>query len=57
METDDEDRENIPLRNKDGDIIDYAQIDPDEYEKISKFRWCVMNNGYVTGSNGKWLIT
>ena len=30
---------NIPLRNKDKDIVDYAIVSPNDYEKVNEYKW------------------
>ncbi len=45
----------IPLRNKEGKVIDYTLVDEDDYEKVNQYRWC-LSKGYAQGSvniNGK----
>lgn len=37
----------IPLRNKHGLIVDFALVDPEDYENVIKYRWCLNNYGYV----------
>ncbi len=44
----------IPLRNKEGKVIDYALVDEDDYEKVNQYRWHMSNSyakGYVNGKN------
>lgn len=42
----------IPLRNKAGEIINYAIIDEDDFDRISKHRWSV-SNGYAQSTIGQ----
>jgi uncharacterized protein with HEPN domain len=44
----------IPLRNREGVIVEYVLVDEDDYEKVNKYKWSLSNNGYAQGSiNGK----
>lgn len=36
----------IPLRNRKGEVIANALIDVDDYETVSKYKWCY-SNGYA----------
>lgn len=38
----------IPLRNKLGDIIDYALVSPQDFDRVNQYKWnkCTMH-GYV----------
>lgn len=38
----------LPLRNRTNDIIDYTYVSEDDYEILSKFRWC-KSGGYAQG--------
>jgi hypothetical protein len=38
----------IPLRNKEGVIVEYALVDEDDFEKVNKYKWC-LSNGYAVG--------
>lgn len=45
----------IPLRNKYGIIVEYALVDQDDYEKVSKYKWRLSCDKY-TQSNIKNII-
>ena len=34
----------IPLRNKNGDIIDYAYVSPEDYENVNQYKWCKLTS-------------
>jgi hypothetical protein len=38
----------IPLRNKNKVIVEYALVDEDDFEKVNKYRWRLVN-GYAQG--------
>ena len=38
----------IPLRNREKQIVDYALVDPEDFEKVMKYRWC-LSHGYASG--------
>jgi AP2-like factor (euAP2 lineage) len=45
---------NIPLRNKQKQIVGYTIIDEDDYEKVNKYKWYLFKNKYASGKvNGK----
>lgn len=46
-----EDPVQIPLRNRDGEVIAYALVDAEDYEATTTRRWCLCN-GYVARSGG-----
>lgn len=37
----------IPLRNKDGLIIDFALVSPEDYEDVMKYKWHKTDKGYA----------
>jgi len=37
----------IPLRNCNGDIVDFALVDAEKYAQVSAFKWYRNNDGYV----------
>jgi len=39
----------IPLRNKEGIIWEYSLVDEDDFEKVNKYKWCLMINKYAKG--------
>jgi hypothetical protein len=43
----------IPLRNKKKEIVDYALIDADDYERLSQYKWSKSFSGYACSSNKK----
>ena len=42
----------IPLRNKAKEIVDYTIVSEEDYEELSKYKWCKSNN-YVQGNIDK----
>jgi hypothetical protein len=38
----------VPLRNREKHVIDYALVDPEDFENVMKYRWC-LNHGYASG--------
>ena len=34
----------IPLRDKKGNVLDYALVSPEDYERVSKHSWCRVTN-------------
>ena len=47
----------IPLRNKAKEIVDYTIVSEEDYEELSKYKWCKSNN-YVQGNidNKTWRL-
>lgn len=43
------DKTKIPLRDKTGEIIDYALIDEEDFDEINKTKWCVSSNYAISG--------
>lgn len=43
----DMDKSKIPLKNRNGNIVDYAIIDPELFELLSRFKWYI-SKGYAT---------
>lgn len=41
----------IPLKNFKGDIIDYALIDEDDYERVSKYKWHLLKHQTKTSTH------
>ncbi|NBP67042.1 MAG: hypothetical protein EBU66_20645, partial [Bacteroidetes bacterium] len=39
----------IPLRNRNKEVIAKTIIDADDYDRVSKYRWYLHINGYVAG--------
>jgi hypothetical protein len=39
----------IPLRNKDGIIVEYSLVDEDDFEKVNKYRWTLLKGKYANG--------
>lgn len=37
----------IPLKNRNGDIINYSLIDDDDKEAVEKFKWHIKNMQWV----------
>jgi hypothetical protein len=37
----------IPLRNKNGIIVEYALVDEDDFEKVNKYKWNLGTGGYA----------
>ena len=43
----------VPLRNKDGDVVDHAKVSVEDYQKVMKYKWnryISKTNTYATGS-------
>ncbi len=38
----------VPLRNREGIIVEYALVDKEDYEKVMEFKWS-LNGGYAVG--------
>lgn len=38
----------IPLRNNKKEIVEYALVSEEDFEKVNKYKWCLFGN-YVTG--------
>lgn len=43
----------IPLRNKDKDIVDYTIVSPDDYENVNEYKWSRRVIGSKTTKNEK----
>lgn len=43
----------IPLRNKDGEVVDWALVDDEVYEMVSAYRWHKTHYGYACKSKTK----
>jgi hypothetical protein len=39
----------IPLKNREGVIVEYALVDEDDFEKVNKYKWCLNSTGYAQG--------
>lgn len=39
----------IPLRNKDGIIVEYSLVDEDDFEKVNKYKWSLLKGKYAQG--------
>lgn len=37
----------LPLRARDGSVRAYALVSPEDFERVSKYRWCLNGKGYV----------
>lgn len=48
----------IPLRNKNKEIIDYCIVSHEDYEHLNKFKWHLSQNKHVQGTidNKNWFI-
>jgi hypothetical protein len=46
-----EDKTKIPLRNKDGNIVDYALIDEEDFDIVEYTGWCI-SSGYAFSGKG-----
>jgi hypothetical protein len=46
----------IPLRQKNGEIIDYSYVSEEDYETVMKYKWCKSPDGYARGTVDKKLI-
>ena len=40
----------IPLRNRDGEIIAVAKVDRADWKRLSPYRWSLMRGGYAVGT-------
>jgi hypothetical protein len=45
------DKTRIPLRDKDGNIVDYAIIDEEVFDNLNKTKWCI-TSGYANSGKG-----
>lgn len=43
----------IPLRNKNGIIVEYSLVDADDFEKVMKYSWCLASKYSLGRVNGK----
>lgn len=43
----------VPLVNKQGDIVDYALVDKEDYDNVTQYSWCKSTEGYANGSINK----
>lgn len=46
----------IPLRNTEKNIVDYAQIDEDEFNKVSRYNWSKVGNYAIGTVSGKRIL-
>lgn len=46
----------IPLKNKQGIIINYALVDQNKFEVVSKYKWCHNRGGAMGYVNGKQIL-
>ena len=37
----------LPLRNKDGNVVDYALVSQEDYPELNKFKWYMTTEGYA----------
>lgn len=40
----------VPLVNINGEIVDYALIDEEDFERVGEFSWCKTVEGYANGT-------
>jgi hypothetical protein len=40
----------IPLRNRQGVIIEFTLVDKDDFERVNKYRWFLHSGGYAQGT-------
>ena len=47
----------IPLRNRNKEIVDYCIVSPEDFELLNQYKLYKNNDGYVEGYiNIKWII-
>lgn len=39
----------IPLRNKNKEIVKYAQVDDEDFEKVNQYKWHLKDGKYAMG--------
>jgi hypothetical protein len=46
----------IPLRNKQGVVMNYALVDQDKFEMVNKYKWCRNRGGSIANIDGKLIL-